>query len=408
MGISETAADLGVDARQRTAVAVVGCPSYEAESLGRSLGRCLDLLGGLNSFLAGGIRVFVKINHLGPLAPPERAICTHPLYVREILRLLLDSGVRVTVGDDVNFGPGDEFATTGFRRVCQDLGVPLINLRETGFVEVPLRGDVLKSVYIARPVLESDAVFNLPKLKTHSFTAFTGALKNMYGIIPCGLRLEYHRRFPRNEVFSRMLVDVFSASPPSLSIMDAVIGMEGEGPSSGVPRKIGLIIGSRDAVAVDAVASRVVGYHPLSVFTTSVAHDRGLGIGDLQRIDILGERVQDVEVQDFRPSALAAGLFRRWLPSFIYAYVSGQLILTPEVVPEKCQACLECIHICPTRTIREINGRPWIEESGCINCLCCHEVCIHRSIRLRQRSVGRCIRSADRLKKKIKQLIRNI
>jgi uncharacterized protein (DUF362 family)/Pyruvate/2-oxoacid:ferredoxin oxidoreductase delta subunit len=390
----------------RSLVAVVRCGSYEAEPLSKAVRRSLSLIGGLDSFLARGMSVFVKINHLAPQAPPERAVCTHPLFVRAVLRFLLDHGVRATVGDDVNFGRGDEFLQTGFRRVCQELGVPLVNLRETGFIEVPLRGDVLESVFIARPVHEADAVLNLPKLKTHSFTAFTGAVKNMFGVIPYGLRLEFHRRFLRNDIFSRMLVDVFSAAPPHLTIMDAVVGMEGEGPSSGFPRKVGLIIASRDAVAADAVASRVVSYHPLSVFTTSIADARGLGLGDLQRIEIVGAKIQAVEVKDFRPSSRATGMFSRWLPSFIYAYVSGQLILTPEVVHRECKACLECIKICPTQTIREVGGKAWVDEAGCIHCLCCHEVCIHRSIRLRHRPVGRLLRSAERLYKKTRRLIR--
>jgi len=316
--------------------------------------------------------------------------------------------MHAMVGDDVNFGRGDEFLTTGFRRVCEELGVPLVNLRETGFVEVPLRGSVLKSVFIARPVLEADAVLNLPKLKTHSFTAFTGAVKNMFGVIPYGLRLEYHRRFLRNDIFARMLVDVCSAAPPRLTIMDAVVGMEGEGPSSGIPKKVGLIIAGRDPVAVDAVASRVAGHHPLSVFTTSVADARGLGVGDTRRIDICGEKIEDVEVKDFRPSARATGMFSRWLPSFIYAYVSGQLILTPEVVRKECTACLECIKICPAKTIHEVGGKAWVDETGCIHCLCCHEVCIHRSFRLRHRPVGRLIRGAERFYKKTKRFIRKI
>lgn len=404
----ETGSVLGGDGCLTARVAVVRCPVYEAEPLARALCRSLDLLGGPGFLLTRGMKVFVKINHLSPRAAPERAICTHPLFVREVLRLLLDRGVFPTVGDDVNFGPEDEFSMTGFRSVCGELGVPLVNLRESGFVKVALNGAVLKSVFIARPVLEADAVVNLPKLKTHSLTAFTGAVKNMYGVIPSGLRLEYHRRFPRNDVFSQMLVDVFSAAPPGLSVMDAVVGMEGEGPSSGIPRRLGLVMAGRDAVAVDAVASRIVGIGPLQVFTTSVAASRSLGVGDLQRIEILGERIQNVELRDFRPSLVAAGVLRRRLPSSLYAYISGQLILTPEVITEKCQACLECVEICPVKTIRKVKGKAWIDKSKCIHCLCCHEVCIHRSIRLRQRPVGRIVRSAERLFKKAKKLVRKI
>lgn len=408
MEVSRAAGAPTKNPAMRSLVSVVRCASYDAEPLAVAVRRSLDLLGGLNSFLAPGMSVFVKINNLAPQAPPERAVCTHPLFVREVLRVLLDHRVRPVVGDDVSFHRGDGFLTTGFRKVCEELGVPLINLRETGFVEVPLQGELLKSVYIARPVRDADAVVNLPKLKTHSFTAFTGAVKNMFGVIPYGLRLDFHRRFLRNDIFSRMLVDVWSAAPPRLTIMDAVVGMEGEGPSSGFPKKIGLVISGRDAVAVDAVASRVASIHPLSVFTTSVAHDRGLGVGDIRRIEAAGEKIQAVEVRDFQPSSRATGLFSRWLPSFLYAYVSGQLILTPEVSREKCTACLECIKICPAKTICNVGGKAWVNESGCIHCLCCNEVCLHRAIRLRHRPVGKLLRAGERLYKKIKKLIRKI
>lgn len=385
-------------------VAVVRCPSYEAEALSGAVRRSLELVGGLGSFLDAGTKVFVKINHLSPHAPPDRAICTHPEFVREVLRVLLERDVRVTVGDDVNFGRGDEFLTTGFRQACAELGVPLANLRESGFTKIPLRGAVLNSVYIARPVLEADLVLNLPKLKTHSFTIFTGAVKNMYGVIPYGLRLDGHRRFLRNDLFSRMLVDVFSAVPRQLTIMDAVIGMEGEGPSSGVPKKIGLIISGADGVAVDAVASGIAGYDPFHVFTTYEAHARNLGLGDLRRIEVVGEKLADVQVRDFRPSSAATALFSRWVPSFIYAHMSGQLILTPEVVPAKCTACLDCINICPAETISLVRNKARVDEARCIHCLCCHEVCVHRSIRLKQRPVGRILRGGSMLYEVIKNL----
>jgi uncharacterized protein (DUF362 family)/Pyruvate/2-oxoacid:ferredoxin oxidoreductase delta subunit len=386
------------------AVAVVRCPSYEAEALSRAVRQSLDLLGGAGAFLVSGARVFVKINHLSPHAPPERAICTHPAFLREVLRLLLEKDVRVTVGDDVNFGPGDEFLTTGFRQVCAEMGVPLVNLRQTGFTEVPIAGALLDSVYIARPVLEADLVLNLPKLKTHSLTVFTGAVKNLYGTIPYGLRLDGHRRFGRNDLFSRMLVDVFSAIPRQFTIMDAVIGMGGEGPSSGVPKEIGLIIAGEDGVAVDAVASSIIGHDPLQVVTTSEAHKRNLGLGDLERIQVIGESLARVRVRDFRPSLAASRLFRRRLPSRLYAFVSGKLILTPEIIREKCTACLECLTVCPARTIHLVRDAVWVDEAGCIHCLCCHEVCVQRSIRLKQRPLGRMIRGMSRLSRKMKTI----
>jgi ferredoxin len=296
--------------------------------------------------------------------------------------------------------------TTGFRKMCAELGVRLVNLRESGFAEVPLRGELLSSVYIARPVVEADLVINLPKLKTHSFTVFTGAVKNMYGVIPYGLRLEGHRRFLGRDSFSRMLVDVYSAVPRQFTLMDAVVGMEGEGPSAGYPRNVGLVISGADGVAVDAVASRITGHDPLLVPTTARAQARGLGVGDLRSIDVVGEKVEEVEARSFRRSWAATGLFSRKLPSDIYAFVNGRLILTPEVVPGRCSGCLECVKICPAGTIGLVRQKAWIDEAGCIHCLCCHEVCLQRSIRLKQRPLGRLLREGSRLYGEMKSLLR--
>jgi len=392
--------------QRKAKVAVVRCPSYDSGVLSGAVRRSLELLGGSRDFPVAGANVFVKINHLSPHAPPERAICTHPAFLREVLRILLEKGARVTVGDDVNFGRREEFLATGFRDVCAELGVALVNLRETGFAKVPIAGVLLDSVYLARPVLKADLVLNLPKLKTHSFTLFTGAVKNLYGVIPSGSRLDGHRRFVRNDVFSRMLVDVYSAIPRQFTIMDAVVGMEGEGPSSGTPKKIGLIISGADGVAVDAVAAGLLGYDPLRIFTTSEAHGRNLGVGDPERIEVLGENPAQVRVYDFRPSSAASLLFRRRLPSRLYAYISGELILTPEIMPDKCTGCGECLTACPAGTIRLIRGAPWVEEAGCIRCLCCHEVCVHRSIRLKQRPFGRVIREGGRIYAGVRTFLR--
>jgi len=361
----------------------------------------LELLGGLDRFINRQARVFVKINHLSSSAPAEKAINTHPEFLRKMLELLVDQGARITVGDDIAGGRDDGFLATGIRQICDRLGVRLVNLKETGFVETVIRGAVLEKVFIARPVLEAETWLNLPKLKTHSFTVFTGAVKNLFGLIPLGLRLHLHRRFFRNDIFSQMLVDLFSAVPPRLTVMDAVVGMEGEGPSAGRPKAVGLIVASADAVAVDAVASRVVGYDPAEVFTTAFAEARGLGAGDLGRIEIVGERIQDVEVRDFRPSAAAVNLFRNRLPSVLYARIQEELLLTPAVVLQRCTGCGQCIRICPTGAAQSNGKKAWIVEEKCIHCLCCHESCPGQAIRLKQRPVGRLINAGRDIFRKL-------
>lgn len=381
-----------------TRVAVVRCPSYEDGPLRDAVAGSLGLIGGLKACLGAGRRVFVKINHLSPGSPPERAIVTHPLFTRHVLELLKDHGADITVGDDIRSGPDDGFAVSGYAEMCRRMGVRLINLKTAGFQEVPCPpGGVLKSVHISAAVLDADAVVDLPKLKTHSFTAFTGAVKNMFGVIPCGSRLQLHRRFPGNEAFSRMLVDIFACVPPRLTLMDAVVAMEGPGPSAGAPRAVGLVLAGRDAVAVDAVAQDIVGFGPEDVATTVLAAGRGLGTSDLGSIETVGERIADIRVKRFRKASLPVGLLKRKLPAFLYAYISGELVPTPEVVPAACTGCGECHDICPPGAVVMDEGRARIIEGACIRCLCCHEACRADAIRLRLRPIGRVLRAVGSL-----------
>lgn len=384
-------------------VSVAKAPEYNSGIIRNALLECFGLLGGLDTIIQPRSRVFIKINHLSS-SHSDRGIITHPVFTREVLLLLMEHACDITVGDDIHQHAADGFSRSGYRSMCDELGVRLVNLKECGFVEVPVQGRVLKSVFLSRVVLESDSIINLPKLKTHSFTIFTGAVKNMFGVIPHGLRLAYHRKFVRNYIFSEMLVDIFSRVPPHLTIIDGIVGMEGEGPSAGSPRPLGVIIAGRDAIACDTVAAEIVGLRPLDIFTTFNAVQRGLGVGRLADIEIAGKKVEEVRVTDFKHSTVAVGLFRRRLPSFVYAYMQDQLIFIPEVDRDACTACLECISICPKKTIHQVREKAWVDAAACIHCLCCNEICLSKAIKLKQRPVGKIIRKASSLYKKAKSL----
>ncbi len=383
---------------------MVRASDYRHDELQAALRKALSLVGGLEKFLKPKAKVFVKINHLSPEAPAERGICTNPVFSAEVLRLLKEYGLEITIGDDIQSKGKDGFLITGYRQLSEELGIRLVNLKEYGFKEVKTNGEVLKKAYISPLVLESDFVINLPKLKTHSFTVLTGAVKNMFGVIPHGLRLEYHRRFVRSDIFSQMLVDLFSSARPHLTIMDAIDAMEGEGPSAGRKKRVGVILVSEDAVAVDAVASRIVGLNPLDIMTTFHAHQRGLGTGAIANIEVVGERISDVEIRDFKHSAVAVGFLRRKIPAFLYAYIQSQLVLTPEVARDTCEACLECINICPSHAAKLEHSSVHIDNSLCIHCMCCHEVCRFQAIRLKQKPLGRAVRGLIFLHNKMRRV----
>ncbi len=378
--------------------------SYKSENVRHTLSKNLDLLGGLEHIIRPKSHVFVKINHLSPPSPPEDVIVTHPYFTKEVLMLLLDIDCQITVGDDIQSREKDGFQISGYRKICSDLGIRLVNLKELGFQEIECKGQVLDRAFISRLVLDSDFLINLPKLKTHSFTAFTGAIKNMYGIIPHGLRCRFHREYEKSEIFSQMLVDIFSCAPPHLNIMDAIYAMEGEGPSAGSPKNVGLILASSDAVALDAVATKIIGLDPMQIHTTKNATERGLGTGYLTEIELMGERIQDIAVKNFKQSAIAVGLIRKKIPAFLQGFIQWQLVLNPWVLEKKCSACKECVNICPKSAIQIRREKARIDKSQCIQCLCCHEVCRFHAIKLKQKPFGRVLRKLTATYKKISAL----
>lgn len=373
-------------------VSLVRAEEYDPNELKHKVKHAIDLLGGIENFVPHGSRVFVKVNLLPPPSPPERAIITHPLFTEAVVSLLRDVTPHITIGDDVH--DPQSFAVSGYREVCARLGVGLLNLRERGFAETRVDGVVLKKVYIAKAVLEADVIVNLPKLKTHSLTLFTGAVKNFYGIIPAGLRTALHGEHPKPEEFSQVLVDIFSVARPALTVMDAVVAMEGAGPANGDPRKVGLVIAGGDAVAVDAIAQLIVGLDPMGVWTTRHAHLRGLGVGDPGRIEVLGEEISSVRVRDFALPPAAGEVVGRF-PRVLTRWATRHLQARPVVVPERCVGCGACVRACPTGAASLDGRRARIDRKRCVRCMCCHEACRYNAIELHTDRVGRHFRSLE-------------
>lgn len=385
-------------------VSIVKATNYKTPHLFNLLKKSLEFLGGLERIIPSRSKILIKINHLSPSSLPHKAIITHPAFTREIIKLLKQRECQITVGDDVNSYHKDSYSISGYRKVCEEMGVSLVNFKEAGFKEVKTSGEKLNKIHISPLLLESDFILNLPKLKTHSFTAFTGAVKNMFGCIPYGFRLQYHHQFSLPDDFSQMLVDIYACIPPHLTIMDGVEAMEGEGPSAGNPRKTKVILASRDGVAVDAVASRIIGFNPKDILTTYLAQKRGLGKGELDNIRVWGEKIEDVTVPGFKHSAAATGLFRRKIPQRIYAFIQKQLVLLPQVISTHCTGCEECVRICPSGAAISNRKTVWINLSKCIHCMCCHEVCRFGAIKLNRKLVGKIINSSLSVYKKVRSI----
>jgi uncharacterized protein (DUF362 family)/Pyruvate/2-oxoacid:ferredoxin oxidoreductase delta subunit len=382
-------------------VSLAGCQDYEPSNVQRAVERSFDLLGGLGAFVKGGQRVVIKPNLL-QVATPEKCVTTHPAIVHAVAKMLIDHGCEVTLADSPGGGLlysrstlRKVYAASGYDEVAEELGFQL-NF-STGYREVPNPGGrLVKHFLVIDPVMEADAVVVLSKAKTHMLTTMTGAAKNIFGVVPSLEKPALHARFPGVKEFSEMIVDLNELIKPRLQVMDAVIGMEGDGPHTGEPRKIGAILASGDYSALDSVAARLMAFEPRSIGTIRAAMERGLVEKDLSDVLTLGDRIEDFIVPDFkRPTTLdaergfAKGRMSSALMSLIKAYS-----LRPVVLKDKCTGCAQCVQICPRKTIRMISGKASVRSKDCIRCYCCHEMCSQKAIVLRRSYGGRVMARA--------------
>ena len=219
-----------------TIVAAKKCETYQTEELTEKMSLLLEELGGLKRFVNSGDRVVLKTNLLMGKSP-EAAVTTNPKFIRVLSRMLKEIGAEVVIADS----PGGPFNDKLLKRAYQKSG--LYQLAKAENIELNYNtdsrkheyqaGKINKSFQLASYLENADLVINLPKLKTHGLTMYTGAVKNLFGCIPGVLKAEYHLRMQSVYDFSRMLNDLAGLVAPELTIMDAVVGMEGEGPSNG-------------------------------------------------------------------------------------------------------------------------------------------------------------------------------
>ena len=372
----------------KAVVSIVEVQDYDCDLIYEAVKKAVELIGGLQGVIKPGSKVFVKINHLPPPSPPERGIVTHPVFAEAVVRLLKTFSNNITVGDDVASQAPDGFSISGFQQMCQRARVRLVNLREGGFVGVGCNGHFLDKIYLSRIALDADVIVNLPKLKTHSLTILTGGVKNMYGMIPSGLRMRFHGEYVKKEDFGQALTDIFSAIKPQLTIMDGIVAMEGEGPASGGLRRLGVILASQDAVAIDAVMAKMVGLNPMDIYTTRYCDERGLGVGKLDNIKVVGESLKSAAVTDFKAPVSATNLVMQGVPGFLPRLVTRQLTVSPRVIERQCTGCRECQKICPAGAISVASKTARINQGLCIQCMCCHEVCRFNAIVPTRSTIG--------------------
>ena len=372
-------------------VSITRCSSYDYEIVKDSVRSALDLLGGMSSFICSGDKVLLKVNLLIK-RKPEKVTTTHPAIVQAVAELVLEAGGKPIIGDS----PGgyhfysestlkEVYETCGMKDAATKSGAEL-NFN-TEVIDVPYpSGKIMKSIKTIKPVLEVDKIISIPKIKTHMMTVYSGAVKNMFGIIPGSYKAEYHLRFDDTGDFADLLIDICSFSKPVLTIMDAIIGMEGYGPTNGTPKKVGLVMASRDPYALDAIAAKVIGLEGSQVPTIRKSIDRGLYDGNIDGIDILGEAINDVKVEDFKKPTVkvAFNFYSLLIPKPLLKRINRFIKPTPRFNKIKCKGCAMCAKSCPPKAITMANGKPEVQLEKCIRCFCCHELCNFDAVQIKR------------------------
>lgn len=362
-------------------VSIIRCRDYETKQVYDAVKRCVDLIGGIDKFVHPGMKVLLKPNLLSA-RPPEDVVDTHPEVVRAVSRLVRKAGGEVKVGDSPGgYGKNiDEvFERSGMKQMAVEESIELVKFTISRSID---------GIPISRHVLDSDCVISIPKLKTHSVTVLTAAIKNMFGTIPGLAKTACHAKAPKEEDFAKVIAKVHSISRPHLTIVDGILAMEGDGPGAGIPRKMNFVMASTDAVAIDSCIAAIIGLEPFDILVTKEAYKLGLGEADLSRIEILGDDMNSFVVTDFKlPQTTPLKL----IPKTIANSIAAMIKFKPYIHSNVCTRCNLCKISCPVNAITIEEDFCKIDYKKCVRCLCCHEVCPYKAITIKRNILTRMI-----------------
>lgn len=365
-------------------IAVRKCEKYDVHEIHYLISDIYTATGGPDP---SGKKVLLKPNVLLD-AEPERCISTHPVVIEAMIRFLQSKGATVFVGDSPsvhlqNFSP----EKCGIADVCRRKGATWVDFREAP-VEKQLRKAKIR---IASIVDKADLIISLPKFKNHELVYFTGAIKNTLGLVPGFNKAKQHALYQSRNSFGEFLVDLSETVLPHYFLMDAVTGMEGPGPANGMPKHVGLLMGSSNPLVLDIVASQVAGYEPLVIPTNKTAFFRKKWMTSLEDMQYDGPSIEEIKVKGFTKVPVSSNsnislqfIMRRIKPL-------RKLERRPVFVHQNCTGCLKCVKICPVNAISanktKVNHID-LTDSRCIRCFCCAEVCTDNAVEVRRKVFG--------------------
>ncbi len=383
-------------------VYIVSCPDYDHADEKMQL--LFSMMGGIDRFVKAGEKIVLKANLL-QAAIPDQAVTTHPRIVAAAARMVKGEGALPIIADSPGAGYKYNSKTlntlyrkSGMLEAAEASGAVLNFDTTCEAVSFP-RGKLIKHFEVINPVTTADGVLGLCKLKTHTLMSITGAVKNNFGVIPGLSKPGYHAKLHDKAQFADMLLDLAEYVSPRLSIMDAVVGMEGDGPGvAGFPRHVGLLLGSVNPLALDIVASEIIGLRREQNPLLIAAAKRGITPSCIEEVEVVGAEISKIRVPGYRLPATIEELGIRehltWWQKPLRPYLKDWLSQAPRVRGKKCVACGICRDSCPAGAITILDGKrraAFIDDKQCIRCYCCHELCPEGAVELRRSLMHRLL-----------------
>jgi uncharacterized protein (DUF362 family)/Pyruvate/2-oxoacid:ferredoxin oxidoreductase delta subunit len=369
-------------------VAIARCGAYEVEQLCAALRLAVEAAPPPE---LSGKTVLLKPNIVFD-SPPEKAIVTHPVFLEAAIRLVRELGAaRILVGDSPGLQkPNFAAKLSGLGAVTERMGAEWVDFtREKYSLPCP-EGKTARQFSVTAAVRDADCIISLPKLKTHQLMYYTGAMKNLFGLIPSVAKSPMHVRYPSREAFASMIVDLNLAAKPCYALMDAIVGMEGPGPGAGDPRHIGLVLASPNLLALDLAASGIIGYPPLEIPVSREALGRGVWLNSPSEVRYPLLKPEELLIGDFKkiPLKKSGGQLSEFILPRAVRKFRERLTPRPVIDPSICLRCGDCTRICGSKAMT-LSGegdarRVRIDYNTCIRCYCCHEICPVKAIEIQK------------------------
>jgi len=364
---------------KRAEVALLRCEDYEDRKLDAIIAQAAEIAGFPD---VRGATVLLKPNVLNA-SPAAKAVTTHPAFVGAVMRFVKAQGAKeVLVGDSPGWQPGTLAAKAcGIYDSVQQHGGMWVDFKEATPFPIA-NGKKLKHIPLTTALKDADIVVNLPKLKNHRLMTYTGAMKNLFGLIPGTAKSAMHLQYPNVADFGQMLVDLALSVPRCFTFMDGIVAMQGEGPGSGTPYPLGIVIASQRVAMLDWVAARCVGYDPRRIPYVLDGMQRTVGNESFAEPTTYPLTVAEIGHEGFELLPYGSSKVGRRLvsiPNSLRTLAGSIIRLRPIFHTKPCIGCGACIEICPAEALsierKHRSNLVRIDDGLCITCFCCHEVC---------------------------------